>query len=133
RDRRVILKYSPHKGWQLVLPTGFDRSRIPDILHNHSAWIQQQLQRPVQSAPFCQREPAYLLIPRRTVAAKGLFFTDLYRPSSHLPSWQEQDGILLLNRGQENPLSVVPFCRGGYALKILSARIPAWAEAHRTN
>ncbi|MEN9231090.1 MAG: SprT family zinc-dependent metalloprotease [Thermostichus sp. DG02_5_bins_236] len=100
RARRVILKYSPRKGLQLVIPTGFDRRRIPDILHNHSAWIQHQLQRSVQSAPLL---PESICLPAHPTPNTRTEWSVLYQPSSSPPTWQEREGILWLNRGQDNP------------------------------
>ncbi|MCF2972197.1 M48 family metallopeptidase [Synechococcus sp. Nb3U1] len=100
RARRVILTYSPRKGLELVIPTGFDRRRIPDILRTHTAWIQHKLQRPVQTAPLL---PERITLPAHPTPNSRTEWTVLYQPSGSPPTWKERDGILLLNRGQDNP------------------------------
>ncbi len=39
RAQRVILKIFPGKGLEVVVPAGFDCSRIPSILHEKREWI----------------------------------------------------------------------------------------------
>ncbi|MFQ3584894.1 MAG: SprT family zinc-dependent metalloprotease [Cyanobacteriota bacterium] len=100
RARRVILKYSPRRGLELVIPTGFDRRRIPDILRNSTAWIQHQLQRPVQPTPLL---PERICLPAHPTPNTRTEWSVLYQPSGGPPTWQERDGILRLNRGQDSP------------------------------
>ncbi|HOV87187.1 MAG TPA: SprT family zinc-dependent metalloprotease [Syntrophobacteraceae bacterium] len=45
RARRVILKISPEKGLEVVVPRGFDGRRIPGILIEKKDWIHETLQR----------------------------------------------------------------------------------------
>jgi len=44
RARRVILKISPEKGIEVVVPKGFDGRRIPGILIEKKDWIHEVLQ-----------------------------------------------------------------------------------------
>lgn len=39
RARHVNLHYTPRQGLEVVIPHGFDRTRIPDILHEKRHWI----------------------------------------------------------------------------------------------
>lgn len=45
RARRVILKITPHGGLEVVVPLGFDRGRIPEILVEKEDWIHKTLGR----------------------------------------------------------------------------------------
>nr|WP_228035469.1 SprT family zinc-dependent metalloprotease [Oculatella sp. LEGE 06141] len=40
RAKHVRLKFSVDHGLEVIIPQGFDRSQIPDILHRKQAWIQ---------------------------------------------------------------------------------------------
>lgn len=50
RARRVILRVSALHGLEVVVPRGFNRRRLPEVLQAHRDWIQQELQR-VQDEP----------------------------------------------------------------------------------
>ena len=50
RARRVILRVSALHGLEVVVPRGFNRRRLPEVLQAHRYWIQQELQR-VQDEP----------------------------------------------------------------------------------
>ncbi len=45
KARRVLLRVSPERGLEVVIPAGFDEREIPGILHQHRAWIARQLNR----------------------------------------------------------------------------------------
>ena len=44
RARRVTVKVSSLSGLEVVVPVGFDRSEIPDILRSKARWIQNSLE-----------------------------------------------------------------------------------------
>jgi hypothetical protein len=44
RAKRVILKVQPHEGLEVVIPRGFDRRLIPEILEEKRTWIEQAWQ-----------------------------------------------------------------------------------------
>ena len=48
--RRVILRVSTLHGLEVVVPRGFNRRLLPEVLQAHRDWIQQELQR-VQDEP----------------------------------------------------------------------------------
>ena len=50
RARRVTIKVSPRSGLEVVVPVGFDRSEIPEILQAKAGWITKNLEqtRPVE-------------------------------------------------------------------------------------
>ncbi|MEN9221801.1 MAG: SprT family zinc-dependent metalloprotease [Thermostichus sp. BF3_bins_97] len=101
RARRVILKYSPRKGLELILPLGFDRRRIPEILQHHAPWIQRVVQR---HPPPTLQLPDHIRLPAHPDPKARNEWSVLYRPDGNKPTWQERNGILLLNRGQDTPL-----------------------------
>ena len=41
RAKSARLKMSPHGGLVVVLPEGFNKKHIPDLLHRHEAWIKK--------------------------------------------------------------------------------------------
>lgn len=45
RAKRVILRILPHGRLEVVIPAGFSRRRIPEIVRVHSGWIQQTLEK----------------------------------------------------------------------------------------
>ena len=45
RARQVTIKVSPWSGLEVVVPLGFDRSAIPDIIQSKSNWIAKTLER----------------------------------------------------------------------------------------
>jgi len=45
RARRVIVKVSSWEGLEVVVPVGFDRSEIPEILQSKAGWIKKTLER----------------------------------------------------------------------------------------
>ena len=45
RARFVRLYVSPHRGLEIVVPRGFDRRLIPDVLREKSSWIRRSLER----------------------------------------------------------------------------------------
>lgn len=45
RARVVRLCVSPHKGLEVVVPRGFDRKQLPDVLTRKQAWIERALER----------------------------------------------------------------------------------------
>jgi len=45
RARVVRLCVSPHKGLEIVVPRGFDRKQVPDVIHRKQAWIERALER----------------------------------------------------------------------------------------
>jgi predicted metal-dependent hydrolase len=45
RARRVLLRVTPGKGLEVVIPEGFDEREIPGILLRHQGWIARQLNR----------------------------------------------------------------------------------------
>ncbi len=45
RARVVRLCVSPHKGLEIVVPRGFNRRHLPDVLSRKSAWIERALER----------------------------------------------------------------------------------------
>ena len=45
RARQVIIKVSPWSGLEVVVPVGFGRSEIPEILRNKAGWIRKNLER----------------------------------------------------------------------------------------
>ncbi len=100
RARRVILNYSPRKGLELVIPSGFDRRRIPEILQHHAPWIQRMMQRQPQPALLL---PDRIHLPAHPDPTARTEWSVIYRRSSDKPTWQENNGILLLNRGQDSP------------------------------
>src|SRR5262245_40765883 len=60
RARYVRLYVSPHRGLEIVVPRGFDRRRLPDVLREKSAWIKRSLERvarerdEILAAPYWQ-------------------------------------------------------------------------------
>ena len=55
RAKRVILKVSEQNGLEVVVPRGFSRRRLPEILKEKESWIETQLQQikevPAPTAP----------------------------------------------------------------------------------
>jgi hypothetical protein len=49
RAKRVILKISVRQGLEIVIPRGFNRRQIPQILRQKSAWLERTL-RAIQKA-----------------------------------------------------------------------------------
>ncbi|MCH8298749.1 MAG: M48 family metallopeptidase [Chloroflexi bacterium] len=45
RARRVTVKVSSWSGLEVVVPVGFDRSEIPEILRSKAGWIKKSLER----------------------------------------------------------------------------------------
>ena len=45
RARRVTIKVSSRSGLEVVVPVGFDRSEIPEILQSKAGWITKSLER----------------------------------------------------------------------------------------
>jgi predicted metal-dependent hydrolase len=45
RARVVRLCVSPHKGLEIVVPRGFNRKHLPEVLDRKSAWIERALER----------------------------------------------------------------------------------------
>ncbi len=45
RARRVTVKVSSWSGLEVVVPAGFDRSEIPEILRSKAGWIKKNLER----------------------------------------------------------------------------------------
>ena len=45
RARRVTIRVSPVSGLEVVVPVGFDRSEIPEILQSKARWITKTLAR----------------------------------------------------------------------------------------
>ncbi len=51
RAKSVRLKMTPHGGLLVVLPVGFNKKHIPDLLHRHEAWIKKAAGRFDQHRP----------------------------------------------------------------------------------
>ena len=55
RAKRVILKVTERNGLEVVVPRGFNRRRLPEILKSKETWIETQLQKimeiPAPTAP----------------------------------------------------------------------------------
>lgn len=45
RARRVTLRVSPKSGVEVVVPRGFDRALVPDIVAERSGWLRRQVKR----------------------------------------------------------------------------------------
>ena len=45
RARRASVRVKVRSGIEVTIPIGYDRSRIPDFLNQHSEWIQHRLER----------------------------------------------------------------------------------------
>lgn len=45
RARYVRLYVSPHRGLEIVVPHGFDRRRLPEVLREKASWIRRSLER----------------------------------------------------------------------------------------
>lgn len=45
RAKRVILRVHPHGRLEVVIPAGFDRNRVPEIVRSHAEWIRHTLER----------------------------------------------------------------------------------------
>lgn len=43
RARRVRLSITPRKGLECVIPPAFNQKKIPEIIHQHRAWIEKNL------------------------------------------------------------------------------------------
>lgn len=75
RAKRVILKVSKQKGLEIVVPRGFDRRRLPQILKANRAWLEAQLQRAKGAAELAA--PAHI-----DLAAIDEHWQVYYRPVS---------------------------------------------------
>ena len=43
RAKQVTIKISTHNGLEVVVPTGFDKSTIPEILRSKARWIEKNM------------------------------------------------------------------------------------------
>ena len=43
RAKQVAIKISPRNGLEVVVPTGFDKSTIPEILRSKARWIEKNM------------------------------------------------------------------------------------------
>ena len=80
RARRVHLCVKPHTGLEVVVPPGFDRTKILPLLHRQSAWIRRtliRLQCPTPQAPA----PHWQLPSEITLLAIGLTWQVIGHPS----------------------------------------------------
>ena len=64
RAKNVRLKVTPRQGLSVVVPRGFDESRIPAILRQKKAWIAEKLEQAAHRRRFLEPEPV-LHLPER--------------------------------------------------------------------
>lgn len=80
KAKRVILKVSPHRGLEVVIPRGFNRAKLSAIIEDKRAWLDRAFQAAQlrQGAPGQPRElPAEVFLP-----AIGQRFTVEYVPTA---------------------------------------------------
>mgnify|MGYP005855861649 CR=1 FL=1 len=125
RAKRVILRMTPHTGLEVVIPRGFPRSRLPQILQEKKPWIVKtwrRLQEQGQVQEWARELPRAISCP-----AIGQEFTVEYVPGvgpnvclislhpTHLKiigdMQQQEDCCTLLQRwlAQQGRLHLVPW------------------------
>ncbi|MBN1994919.1 MAG: M48 family metallopeptidase [Anaerolineae bacterium] len=80
RARHVNLKISLERGLEVVIPRGFNRRRIPDILQKKQAWIKRTVKRLEERRLFLAGEPA--LPEQIRLQAVAETWSVAYRPTS---------------------------------------------------
>lgn len=84
RSRHVRLKVSAERGLEAIIPQGYDRALIPDILASKRDWIAQALQR-IQSQVDCRSATRHLP-DSLSLAAVDRHWCIYYVPAGSVPA-----------------------------------------------
>ena len=93
RAKHVRLTLSPHDGLVVVVPTGFDRRRIPAIVSGKSDWIRKHTQTLERQRLATGYDPTDRLPERIDLPAMGRTWTVSYRPSSGTRTAVAEEGL----------------------------------------
>lgn len=106
RARRVNLKISIEKGLEVVIPRGFDQSRIPDILCQKRTWIERTQRRLRERQEFLEVQPE---LPHEiSLLAIGEVWQVEYQPvaSTTAITFVEKPGKRLLLKGNTQDVAL---------------------------
>lgn len=92
RARRVTLKFSAHAGLVVVVPAGFDRGKVPQIVDGKRAWIARVARRLMPRMTRMGAEPE--LPDSVMLRAAGRSVQVVYMPSARPLSVREQGDVL---------------------------------------
>jgi len=81
RVKNVRLKLSLREGLTVVIPTGFDRDRIPGLLEKKKRWLEKATERIETQRKFFEPEPPGLLPERLSLRSIGEEWSVDYRPT----------------------------------------------------
>jgi predicted metal-dependent hydrolase len=95
RARRVLLKYRPDRGLEVVLPPGVDPARVPEFLAGRRDWVQKMLARHRRHR---QRLELTAFPDRIRLRAAGLSHEVAYVESGRPPRLEINSGQRLLVR-----------------------------------
>jgi hypothetical protein len=99
--KRVLLKIRPGRGLEVVVPTGFDTSRVPRILKRKQPWIDRTCKR-LEAQGFTLHEP--LELPHRIdLPAAHLAFALRLEPGTSAPRLRREAGVLILSGDCSDP------------------------------
>ena len=104
RAKHVRLTLSPHDGLVVVVPTGFDRRRIPSIVSGKAAWIRKHTQTLDRQRLAMGVDPAVRLPERIDLPAMGRTWAVSYRPSPGTRTSLVEEGFdrLVVSRPQND-------------------------------
>ena len=127
RARKVSLVVSSAAGLQVVIPTGFDPGRVPEVVRQKQAWIQRALRRLSAHPSRGASAPEPITLPREvTLLAADAKWQVIYRPGApgSVTLTETTGRRLVLKGGTQN----VKLCRAAlkwwlsrHAHKVLGA------------
>ena len=101
RARRVTIKVSPRAGLEVVVPVGFDRSEIPEILKSKASWITKHLERARPDEEL--KRPVSI----RLESLGETWLTEyLPSPAGHVKLSEREGRVLSMTGPVDNPVMV---------------------------
>lgn len=72
RARHVLLRVTPHDGLEVIVPRGFDVTKVPGVLERQEEWIRGALERAERQRRRAQPAPVWEIPPRIELPAVGI-------------------------------------------------------------
>lgn len=100
KAKHVSLKMSVQDGLEVIVPRGFDQSRIPEILHNKHSWIERTIERLEEQRQQLALEVSHALPEALHLRAiNQLWQVDYHATHSPRVTLSEKDKSRLILRG----------------------------------
>ena len=92
KAKNIRLKVTPEDGLAVVIPRGFDESKIPAILRRKKTWISEKLEQAEERRRFFEPRPIVHLPEQLPLRALGQEWRIMYRGDESKAEGVTEDG-----------------------------------------